>query len=149
MVEDHQLTILSGIGLPGGKSVDVGIAIVGKLGPDTAHHIGQFQIGGCGLWQFVGGVMKGVETELQLVAMDGTVVNGGAPGEHIHVEGPFDPFDRLRDRLRSPGVGGDEGFGTEEPVDADEILRGVGRIGFGEGLDIGIGLVSLDRKSVV
>ena len=42
VIEDHQLAILSVIGLPGGKSVDVRIAVMGELCPDTAHHVSQF-----------------------------------------------------------------------------------------------------------
>ena len=50
MVEDHDLTNLSGIGLPSGQRGDIRIAIVGKLHPDATHQVGQFQVVGCGQW---------------------------------------------------------------------------------------------------
>ena len=45
VIEDHQLAVLSGIGLPGGEARDIRIAVVGKLCPDAAHRVGQLQIG--------------------------------------------------------------------------------------------------------
>ena len=86
VIENHQLAVLSGIGLPGGEARDIRIAVVGELCPDAAHRVGQLQISCRGLGQFVGRVMKSVETELQLMTMHGTLVDRRTPGEHVHVE---------------------------------------------------------------
>ena len=74
VVEDHHLAILCCIGLPSGELRDIGIAIVGKLRPDTAHQVGQSQIVFRRSWQVVLGAMQGVEAELQFVTVDGAVV---------------------------------------------------------------------------
>ena len=54
VIEDHQLAVLGGIGLPGGEARDVRIAVVGELCPDAAHRISQFQVGCRRLRQLIG-----------------------------------------------------------------------------------------------
>ena len=44
IVENHHLAIPGGIGLPGGKSLDVGIAGGGELSPCAAHEVGQHEV---------------------------------------------------------------------------------------------------------
>lgn len=44
VVENHHLAISGGIGLPGGKSLDVGIAGGGELSPCAAHEVGQREV---------------------------------------------------------------------------------------------------------
>ena len=44
IVEKHHLAISGGIGLPGGKPLDVGIAGGGELSPCAAHEVGQREV---------------------------------------------------------------------------------------------------------
>ena len=115
VVEHHQFAILCGIRLPDGKRVNVGFAAVGKLRPDAAHLVSQQQVVGSRRGQVVLGTMEGVEAELQLVTVNGAVVQWRAPGEHIHIG-------RRLTLLRNR-IGSDDGLGTEEPVDAQQVLR--------------------------
>ena len=44
VVENHHLAIPGGVGLPGGKPLDVGIAGGGELSPCAAHEVGQREV---------------------------------------------------------------------------------------------------------
>ena len=128
MIEHHQFAVLSRIGLPVRQSVDVRIAVVGKLCPGAAHQVGQFQVFCRRIRQIVLGAMEGIEAELQFMTVDGAVVQGRSPGEHIHIGGSLTAF--------GDGISRDDGLRAEEPVDAQQVLvREIG-IGLGKGIDV-------------
>ena len=74
MVEYHQFAVLCRIGMPGGEFCYLGITRPGELCPDTAHRICKLQVLGCGLRQVILGPVERIETELQLMSVDGTVI---------------------------------------------------------------------------
>ena len=132
VVEHHQLAVLLGVGLPLGQSLDVRVAGMGELCPHTAHHVGQLLVGLRRLGQVAAGAVQGVEAELQLLTVDAALADGRAPREHIHP--------RLCRTALADGVGGDDGLRTEQPVDAQQILRRVAGIGLGKGADVPVSI---------
>jgi len=110
VVEDHDFSVFLGVGMPGGEGGGIRVACLCELCPDCAHGFGELEVGGCGLGQVAAGAVQGVEAKFEFLAVDAAVGRWRAPGEHIH---PCLGF-----AGGGYGVGGDEGLGTEEPVDA-------------------------------
>lgn len=132
VVEDHDFSVFLGVGVPGGEGGGIRVACLCELCPDGAHGFGELEVGGCGLGQVAAGVVEGVEAKLEFLAVDAAVGRWRAPCEHIH---PCLGF-----AGGGYGVGGDEGLGTEEPVDAQQVLGCVVGVCFAECADVVVGL---------
>ena len=78
--------------------------------------------------------MQGVETELQLVTMYRALVYRRAPGKHIHIG-------RCLTTL-GHGIGSNQCFGTEQPVDTQQILWHIVGMCLGKGGNISIGIIA-------
>ena len=74
VIEHHQLTVFCRIGMPDRQFVNLRITRLGKLCPDVTHGVCQLQIFSGRLGQVVLRSVQGIETELQFVAVDRTVV---------------------------------------------------------------------------
>ena len=60
-------------------------------------------------------MMERVEAEFQFMTVNAAFVYWRAPGEHIHIGWRLSRF--------TDGVSGDDGLRTEQPVDAQQVLR--------------------------
>ena len=83
-------------------------------------------------------MLERVEAEFQFMPVDRPFVDGRTPSEHISVGLGF--------TVTADVIGGDDGLGTEEPVDAHEVLWRITRIGLAESADIFVRVVAENRQ---
>ena len=117
----QEFAILLGIRLPSnedGSAVGVGVAVVSEFRPNVTHRICPVFVGiKCRLRQLVAVVVHHIEAVFEFRTVGAAFIAAivrFSNGVHIDI--------RIGLALATDGVSGDDGLGTEQPVDAQQVL---------------------------